>query len=314
MSKEPLTGLEPQLGGRRDGSALTGYEPALGGQARPPLDLNLFWDLLSSSPDVRREAVLQVLATPSAARFYGMALVQVLAPGARYRRMMWRARYTLTHKLAALDSVGQLDADCALRALTIAQEDEDPNVRSGALMILGDLAMKEAEPIALRGLDDPSEQVREAALRALAARWKEPRLSLLTSPSRVIALQAARSLVRDVDAHMLRPLLTTLHYRRDDDEDDIIRGTVATSLGILALQLDAEAQTLIVDALDRLIEDAHIGDYLGLQIIRALRIINSEAAHATLSAYLAEYGHELGAKLAELEQREWELLTDDDEE
>jgi hypothetical protein len=310
VSDDLFTGWEPQLGG--ESAVFTGCEPGLGGQNRPPLDLRLFWDLLSSSPDVRREAAFAALAVPSAGRFYGMALVQVLTPGARYRRMMWRARYTVTHKLAALDSVGQLDDDCALRALMVAQEDEDANVRSGALMILGELEMPEAEPIALRGLDDPSEQVQEAALRALAARWKEPRLSLLICPNRLIALEAARSLVKDADVHLLRPLLTVLRYPRDDDQDDIILGTIATTVGMLALQLDASAQQLIVDAFDRLVEEASIGDYLGLQIVRALRIINTDDAHTTLTAYLAEHGQALGAKLPDLEEREWELLTDDD--
>jgi hypothetical protein len=311
MSGERLTGREPQLGG--GGSVLTGHEPALGGKLRPPLDLDLFWDLLSSNPDVRREAVSRALATPSATRFYGMTLVKVLMPGARYRRMMWRARYTVTHKLAALDSVSQLDTDCALRALTIVQEDRDPIIRSGALMILGEIEMPKVERIVLLSLDDPSEEVRGAALHAVSARWREPRLTLLVSPSRMIALQAARSLIKEANERMLRPLLTVLRYQRDDDEKDIIRGTIVTVLGILALQLDEEEQRLVVDAFDLLVEGGDIGSYLGLQIIRVLKIINSEAANMVLTSYLAEYGQELGPQLSDLEQREHELLTDDND-
>jgi hypothetical protein len=311
MSNDLLTGQEPQLGG--EGSILTGHEPALGGQLRPPLDLTLFWDLLSSNPDARREAVSRALATPSAARYYGMTLVKVLIPGARYRRMMWRARYTVMHKLAALDSVGQLDADCALRALTVVQKDNDPVIRSSALMILGELEMPEVERIVLRSLDDPSEEVQEAALRAVAARWNEPRLTLLINPDRMTALQAARSLLKDVNVGMLLPLLAVLQYQRNDDEKDIIRGTITTALGILALQLGKDQQQRVVDVFERLVDEGNIGSYLGLQIIRVLKIISSEAAHVALTDYLAEHGQELGPQLSDLEEREYELLTDDDD-
>lgn len=72
---------------------------------------------------------------------------------------------------------------------------------------------------------------------------------------------------------MLHPLLATLRCERDDDERDIIRGTIATALGIIALQLDTNDRQLIVDAFDRLIEETVAGNYLVLQIVRTLRII-----------------------------------------
>ncbi|MBN1310839.1 MAG: HEAT repeat domain-containing protein [Anaerolineae bacterium] len=301
-----ITGDEPALGQSGQGdwfAEVSGQEPMLGGQRRPRLDRELFWDLLDMDGD-RRLTAAEVILEQGAGRFYGAAMIAVLAPGARYFQpgRLWKMPYSYEHKLAAMDSLMRLDPAHALAGLVVALNNQDSGIQRIAIWFIGQLETEEAQSALLTILDDPRPELRYVAFYALSERWGLPALKRLVSPKGYTVSEAARVLGRCLETpRVLDPLIVALREDRESAGDKELAQTALIEAVVSLVQhLGDQDKTLAVEALAALLDNRRTSRIVADAAVEGLRRIDTPDARAAAIRY--QSGHDTLDRLAVNEQ------------
>jgi hypothetical protein len=276
----------PALGGQHRLYS-NGTEPMLGGARRVRLDRELLKSLLDLDDYARRAAAMDRVLDLGAGRVYAAAMVSILAPKARYYQIgrLWKVPYSYEQKLAAMDSLVKLDADQALGGLVLALGNDDSNLQRAAIWLIGQLEGDAPEQALIAILEDPRQEIRHAAIPALAHRWQVPEVARLVNVRGTVVAEAAVWLGMWADSRCLPVLGAVLHDQQRLDHHHLAQVAIIRSIGMLAGRFAdscaASALRLLRDVLDN--RRTHPGLYD--QTVAALRSIGTDDARAAAIVY-----------------------------
>ncbi len=262
---------------------ISGLEPSLGGNKRPKLNRDLFWRLLDIDRYTRMRAIEQVLEQ-GMAKYYGSAMIVVLQPNARHHQLgrLLKIPYSYERKLAAIDSLAQLKPDSALHGLLVAMTNKDIALQQAATFVIGQLDDPNADDVLVDIARDPRPKLRHAALQSLAVRWQQPNIRYLNHSLGHIVAASGEWLGR-YDGLRILPLLIAAFYYARSDSDQAQLGLLD---GISALcqrfrsQLEQQTTAFLQECLESRLTDA-----VKRRALQALEEIGTQQALAIYIVY-----------------------------
>lgn len=276
--------FEPSLSGLSD--PVTGLEPGLGGKRRPKLDRDLFWELLEIDRYTRTRAIEKVL-DQGMSKYYASAMIQVLQPNARHyqKGRLLKVPYSYERKLAAINSLLSLKPESALHGLLVAMTNKDLPLQQAATYVIGQLEDPEADDVLLDILHDPRRKLRHAAFQSLAARWQQPTIQRLNHSIGTIAAAAARWLGENEQPRIFPLLTVAFHDRRGDFANEAALIGIMEAVGSLCARWPEEVATASVAFCREVLESRHpmavkAGALQALEVLGTSHAMALHAAHA----------------------------------
>ncbi|MGE3538913.1 MAG: HEAT repeat domain-containing protein [Candidatus Tectimicrobiota bacterium] len=180
---------------------------------------------------------------------YGAALRELLAPTvlAAFRRLVPMSTKDERQRMAY--ALGGFPTELAVDMLRLLLQDDDGQVRSGAVQSLADLAMAATLPGLLEALQDRNSDVRWIAAQALGqmpeARAVDALIPMLTDDDKEVGRIAAQGLGQQGDSRAVPHLIAATR-----DDYPLLRESAIVALGHLA---DRRA----IPALQAVLQDPH---------------------------------------------------------
>jgi hypothetical protein len=276
----------PALGGQHRGY-FNGAEPMLGGARRVRLDRDLLRSLLNFDDHVQRAAAMDRVMDLGAARVYAAAMATVLTPKARYYQIgrLWKVPYTYEQKLAAMDSLVKLDPDQALSGLVVALGNDDTNLQRAAIWLIGQLEGEAPEQALIAILDDARQEIRHAAVPALAHRWQEPQIARLVNVRGTIVAEAAAWLGMRADSRCIPVLGAVLRDQQRLDQHYQAQVAIVQAIGRLAGRFADACAEHALRLLREVLDDRRTTPGLYDHAVAALRRIDTDDARAAAIVY-----------------------------
>jgi hypothetical protein len=259
----------------------------LGGARRARLNRDLLRALLNFDDHAQRAAAMDRVLDQGAGRVYAAAMSAVLTPGARYYQIgrLWKVPYTYEQKLAAMDSLVRLDPDQALSGLVVALGNDDTNLQRAAIWLIGQLVGDAPEQALIAILEDSRQEIRHAAISALAHRWQQPQVARLVNLRGTVVVEAATWAGTRADSRCIPVLGAALRDQQRLDHHHQAQIAIVRAIGMVAGRFVDTAAAYSLRLLREVLNDRRTDPALYDHAVDALRSISTDDARAAAIVY-----------------------------